>query len=269
MPKAFLITIMSIVWCLSLFAPPNCELLKHDEDCYKGCNKAWEAIRYKQGSKQSQEYFDLAIKACPSLDYAYKEKAVPYLKRGLFAEWKIMIDKAVTLAPEKHLGYRASCMFQFLKDYRSTLEDIHSYRKLVGSIGYCQNGDYHLDVVEFLCYKQLGMVDSARSCMNKFLAKKKDLLGLYDYYHFGVFEFEQGKIDEAKQYFELQIETNDYLAETYYYLAKCELASNNKSKAKNYHEQAGGYYRRGRFRKDTYAEPLDKVYLIQIELLEL
>lgn len=262
----FLITTLPLL----VLAPPNCELYKSDNLCYNACNDAWSAIRKKQGSKASQDYFNEAIAQCPTLDYAYMEKAVPYLKRGLFIEWKNLIDKAVSLAPGKYLGYRASCIFQFLKDYKLALNDIHAYRKfLKGDIGYCQNGDYHLDIVEFLCYKELGLTDSARACMNKFLKHKSQFIAPYDYYHFGVFEYEQSNYQQAIHYFEKQLANNDYMSETYYYLALAHNTIGELELAVEYKTKALNHYQKGYYRRDTYTEPVDKVYLKQIESLTL
>src|SRR5262245_44607779 len=98
---------------------PNCNIYKTpgNESCYNACMIAVKAAD-RQGARDSQEEFDKAIALCPKLDYAYFEKAVPYLKRGDLKSWKVMIDKAVELDPSTHLGYRAWCRYQFARDYR-------------------------------------------------------------------------------------------------------------------------------------------------------
>ena len=127
----------------NLYAPPNCNFYNSDKNCYESCQLALQAIRYYQGSWQSQEYFDKSIDLC-DFAYSYMEKGVPYLKRGDFIKWKALIDKAVELDPNEYLGYRGWCRLQFLRDYDGAISDIEQLLELNQyDIGYNQNGDYH------------------------------------------------------------------------------------------------------------------------------
>ena len=92
----------------SVFESPNCK---------EACELVKKAEQY-QGLNYSQMAFDEAIKLCPSFDYAYREKSVPYLKRGDFVTWKKLIDKAVELNPKQNLGYRGWCQYQFLRNFQ-------------------------------------------------------------------------------------------------------------------------------------------------------
>src|SRR5258706_11553359 len=85
----------------------NCNIYKwsNNEACFQACNLV-DADKSPQGSRESQLLFDKALSMCPALDYVYREKAVPYLKRGDFITWKKLIDKAVELNPSAWLGVR-------------------------------------------------------------------------------------------------------------------------------------------------------------------
>ena len=249
----------------NLYAPPNCEIYKSDDSCYQSCNEAMRAIRYAQGSCQSQQYFDNSIELCPTFAYSYMEKAVPYLKRGLFIEWKKMIDKAVDLSPKEYLGYRGWCRLQFLRDYKGAIKDIEELKSLVNyDIGYCQTGDYHLNIALALCYKKIGDFEKAKELFNNQLNSENYSEGLYDYYHFGVLEYETGNFEEAIKYLDKQIEVNDYLGETYFYKALANKKLNQLELYSQNLERAESYYRSGRLRNDTYTETIDKIYLIDI-----
>lgn len=264
MKKEFTFLVLSLL-SVNLFAPPNCEIYKDNENCYKSCQKGMKAIRYQQGSYQSQQLFEKSIELCSTFAYSYMEKAVPYLKRGLFIEWKEMIDKAVDLAPKEYLGYRGWCRLQFLRDYKGAIKDIEELKSLVNyDIGYCQTGDYHLNIALALCYKQTGDFVKARELFVHQLNAKNYSEGFYDYYHFGVLEYQTGNFEEAIKYFDKQIEVNDYLGETYFFKAlankklnQLELYSHNLKIAEN-------YYRKGKIRTDTYTETIDKIYLSDI-----
>ena len=107
------------LYCITAHGQPNCNLYKWSGDsaCYRACQYYSERLDYAQGSRESQILFDSVVAVCPTFDVAYMEKAVPYLKRGDFATWRIWIDKAVALNPKEHLGYRGWCRYQFLRDY--------------------------------------------------------------------------------------------------------------------------------------------------------
>lgn len=263
--KKIITLIALFLFSLNLYAPPNCEIYKADDNCYKSCKEAMKAIKYRQGSYKSQKHFKQSIASCPNVAYPYMEKAVPYLKRGLFIEWKAMIDKAVELSPEEYLGYRGWCRLQFLRDYEGAIQDIETLKSLVNyDIGYCQTGDYHLNVALALCYKEIGNLEHAREIFLQYINSEDYSDGLYDYYHLGVLEFEDGNFRAAINYLDQQIKTNDYLGETYYYKALAHHKLNQLDLYTQNLEKAENYYRKGRIRTDIYTEMIDQVYLIDI-----
>lgn len=250
---------------LFLLSQPNCEIYKRETPCRDACESAMMAIRYKQGSFISQVYFDLAISTCPEFAYAYMEKGVPHLKRGNFIHWKQLIDKAVEHDPLQYLGYRGWCRLQFLRDYEGAIEDIEALAKLIPSdIGYCQTGDYHLDIARALSYKMLGQRDTAKAIFYQHINHPDYSPGLFDFYHLGVLEYELGDYDQAITHLYRQIEENDYLGETYYFLALAEEKKGNIAACKSYLQKAKTYYEAGKFRRDSYTETIDKIYLVEI-----
>ena len=274
MKKRLLLLIAFLPMALAyqiLLAKPNCNIYKFNKDkaCYKGCQTAMQAIQYSQGSRASQLLFDRSIGQCPTLDYAYFEKAVPYLKRGQFIEWKKMIDQAVELNPTQHLGYRGWCRFQFLKDAEGAIKDIEQLDDMVSyEIGYSQNGDYHLKVALALCYKTLGQPQKALSILKKQIDQEDYNPGLYDYLHLGVLYLELNQPELAIQALQTELEQNDYLADTYFYLAKAYQELGLLDQALQNLNKAFDWYERGYVRFDAYVEPVDKVFLADLEEME-
>ena len=263
--KKGLIVLVFALLSGNLYAPPNCEVYKNDEYCYLSCQEAMTAIRYRQGSYQSQVHFDKSIEICSSFAYSYMEKAVPFLKRGLFIEWKKLIDKAVDLEPEEYLGYRGWCRLQFLRDYEGAISDIEELKSLVNyDIGYCQTGDYHLNIALALCYKEIGDYAKSKSLFIEHMKSESYIEDLYDYYHLGVLEYELGNFQEAIKYFDKQIEINDYLGETYYFKGMAYKALNQSELYAQCLDKAEEYYRKGNLRRDNYTETIDKIYLLDI-----
>lgn len=258
-----------ILLCIPLIgnSQPNCNIYKTpgDDSCYNACMIAVKAAD-RQGARDSQEEFDKATALCPKLDYAYAEKAVPFLKRGDLKSWKVMIDKAVELNPSAHLPYRAWCRFQFARDYRGALEDFKQLRKMKGQeFGYSQNGDYDLNIVEGICYDQINQTKTGIELIEKRLAMTTYSPGLYDYLHLGIMQIKLRDWKRAIVSLEKQLKVNDYLADTYFYLALAYREIGEEKKAKEFITKAKDFYTKGYTRRDPYTHPTDKIFLSDIE----
>jgi tetratricopeptide (TPR) repeat protein len=262
----YFLTILLIGFSIFIYAQPNCNVYKwnNNEACYQACLTATEDAG--QGTKKSQLQFDKAIELCSTFDYAYFEKAVPYLKRGDFVTWKKLIDKAVELNPTGHLGYRGWCRYQFVRDYRGAIRDIEKLDSLTtGDFGYSQNGDYHLNVAKALCYKAIGQKEKAISIIEDQLQQKDYSPMTYDYLHLGILKFETGDQQEAIKYLKKAIAYNDYLADQYYFLGLVYKKLGQQKEFKENLEKAKTYYLKGFKRFDDYTHPMDKIYLSDIE----
>jgi len=246
---------------------PNCNIYKvnNDNACYQACLIATEH-EFPQGSAASQQKFDEALRLCPALDYAWREKSVPYLKRGDFVTWKKLMDKAVELNPVLYLGIRGWCRYQFVRDYQGAIDDIERLDSLTQfDIGYSVNGDYHLHIARALCYKALGNRKKAMEIFEQHLAQPDYTPMPYDYYHLGVLKYEMGDIPGAILYFEKAISYNDYLADTYFYLGLICKQQGLATKFREHMEQARAHYAKGYHMADPYTHPMDKVYRSEIE----
>jgi tetratricopeptide (TPR) repeat protein len=264
--KILLLTSLTTISLYS-YSQPNCNvyLYNKDEPCYKACVLATEG-EGRQGSKESQLKFDSAIKLCSDFAYAYREKSVPYLKRGDFITWKKLIDKAVEINPMENLGYRGWCRFQFVRDYQGAIADLEKLDAMTDfEIGYSVNGDYQLNIAKALCYKAIGQKEKAIEIIEKQLSEKNYSTGLYDYFHLGVLKMETGETEKAISILKKSISTNDYFAEPYYYLALIYKKQKLVKEFKENMEKAKTYYLKGYKRFDPYTQPMDKIYLADIE----
>jgi tetratricopeptide (TPR) repeat protein len=253
----------------SAFAQPNCEAYKYYGDTlkYEACKKAMEIKGHYQFSKEYQTVLDESIEIDPTFDYAYWAKSIAYLKSGDFVTWKKLIDKAVELKPKEHLGYRGWCRYQFFRDYKGAIEDIEKLDSLVDyDIGQSQNGTYHLNISKGLCYKAIGEKEKAMAILEKQikLNEEENFVGAYDYLHLGVLYLETEKLEKAVETFKKQSENNQ-LAENQYYLAMTYLKLDKPTEYKSCLDKAKELYIVERRMTDPYSNPMDKIYLKNIE----
>jgi tetratricopeptide (TPR) repeat protein len=262
---------IALFWLLQILptqAQINCNVYKWSGDtaCLRACKLYETANHNLQGSRFSQMLYDTVIAVCPTFDMAYMEKAVPYLKRGDFVTWRVWIDQAVQLDPKEHLGYRAWCRYQFLRDYKGALEDLEALEKIKQpNIGYSVNGDYHLIIAKALCYKGLGQKEKAIQIIETQLASPDYAPGYYDYLHLAVLKLQTGKPQEAVPVLEKQLQLSASFAETYYYLAMAYHHLQDRSKMLENLAQAKKLYEEGRHRSDPYDNPEDRIYREDIE----
>ena len=252
-----------------LFAQPNCEAYKYQGDTlkYEACIKAMEAGKHYQFSKEYQTILDESLAIDPTFDYAYWAKSIAYLKSGDFVTWKKLIDKAVELNPKEHLGYRGWCRYQFFRDYKGAIKDIEKLDSLVDyDIGQGQNGTYHLNIAKGLCYKGIGEKEKAIAIIENQikLNEAEDFVGSYDYLHLGVLYLETERFEQAIELFKKQSQNND-LAENQYYSALAFLNLDKPAKYKSSLEKARKLYKEGKQISDPYSNPMDKIYLEDIE----
>ncbi|MBD0823919.1 tetratricopeptide repeat protein [Aestuariibaculum marinum] len=261
--------LISLCPFLSLLAQPNCEAYKYYGDTlkYKACKKAEQIENHYQFSKKFQEILDESILIDSTFAYAYREKSVAYLKSGDFMTWKKLIDKAVKFEATDNLGYRGWCRYQFFRDYKGAIKDIEKLDRLVDyNIGQSINGTYHLNIAKGLCYKAIGEKEKAIEILEKQikLNEVEDFVGAYDYLHLGVLYLETKRFKKAVETFKKQSENNE-LAENQYYLALTYLKLNTPIQSKSCLEKAKELYIRGRKMFDPYSNPMDKIYLEDIE----
>ena len=254
---------------LSVFTQPNCNAFKFYGEAlkHKACNKAMEIKGHYQFSKKYQTVLDKSIAIDSTFDYAYWAKSIAYLKSGDFVTWKKLIDKAVEYKPKEHLGYRGWCRFQFFRDYRGAIKDIEKLDSLVDyDIGHSQNGTYHLNIAKGLCYKATGEKEKAIEIIKNQikLNEHEDFIGAYDYLHLGVLYLETKRFEKAIEMFKKQSQTYE-IAENQYYLAEACLKLENWIENISCLEKAKSLYIEQRKMTDPYTNPMDKIYLGNIE----
>jgi len=261
-----LLCLIFVLLSCGLCAQPNCEAYKYQGDDlkYRACKAAEKRSGHYQFSRAYQEALDEALAIDSTFAYAYKVKSTAYLKSGDFITWKKLIDQAVKYDAEGELFYRASCRYQFFRDYQGAINDIDLLDSLVDyDIGYSQNGDYHLNIIKALSYKGLGKPEKALEIFEMQLSDSSHFAGIYDYLHLGVLNLELGNYEKALQALKRQELENDiaenrfYMAQTYKALGEKEKCLENLMLAKEKYEARERMF-------DPYVEKMDQIFLTDI-----
>lgn len=258
--------ILLLWFSFSAYGPGNCNL--YEGDCKSACLKSEDAIQHAQGSAKSQIKFDEAIEMCPSFDYPYYEKAVPYAKRGDIETWKKLIDKAVEIDPIEHLANRGWYHFFFLNNYEAAIKDIELLDSLnpydIGSTG---DAIYHLNLLKGICYFEMGNIEKAIQVTEIQLNDSTHFVSLYDNICLGAMYLENQQFEKAVAQFKLQASTND-LAENHYYLAKAYYLMEDYENAVQEIKIAVDYYDSNRTMENGYRELPFEIYKSDIKNLK-
>lgn len=235
----------------------NCNI--YEGLCKEACELSYKA-KIGQGSRQSQVLFDQCIELCPTFAYAYFEKSVPYLKQGLFKEWKALMDKAVQY-DQNYLLNRGCNQIQFIRNYEQGVKDLNKLVELRKSIeiGFSPSGEYHAQLLRAICYQKLGDLDRAIELIKELINSKNYSQSPYDYFHFGIIQFEAGNMSEAKKAFEKQNEYEEK-AENYFYLSKIFQKMGESNKQKEFLKKAKEAYKNGLIMTNNYYHYIDKIF---------
>ena len=262
--------LISLLLSINATSQPNCYYYYPEGSrCREACLMSEKVLEKPQGSWQSQQGLDSLLVLCPNFAYGWQQKSIPYLKRGDYASWKKYLDKAVELDPNGDLGYRAGCLFDILRDYKSALSDLERLEQITNSkiLGMNAGGDLDLRVIKALCQRELGQI---QNCLKTFeemvlLNEQKKQIGIYEYHYYGTTLFRLKKFDEALIMFEKQLTQYNKFADTHYYMG-CIYENQNKIEvAKKYFIEAEKNYKLGYFNNDAYDITLpDQIYLKNI-----
>ncbi|WP_184550767.1 hypothetical protein [Mucilaginibacter sp. FT3.2] len=265
--KKCLLTLICLINACVVEAQTNCNVYK-DKAHQLACQYYTDAIEYPQGAKASQQLFIRSLEACVTFGPTLHEMSVPYLKRGDFYTWKLLMDKAVQADPAAYLGDRGWCYFKHLHDYQNCYADLYRLYKLTnGQPGYTGDGDYDLRLLMAISQREMGNNKLAMYYFNECIRdhEKKNAIGLFDYLHRGVTLLKMKKYAAALADLKLEVQKYQKLADTHYYLGLTYLAlhdTRNATKSLNHARDL--FLKTGYHRTDPYCEEPDQVYLTDI-----
>ena len=218
-----------------------------------------------QGSLKSQEVFKELIQEFPEYSDAYFEYSVAFNKRGDFANGFKLLNKAVALNPNLHIGYRGWLRLRKLRNYDNALKDFEVYdQQTPNATDYPWGENIHYLKGE--CY--YGKKEYVKA-INEFLQAlniDQENADIHNYIYLGLCYSQLNEKEEAVLQFNKVLRLYKETCEADYYLAKIYFDTNEFEKAKAHVLQAEKNiaYKR----KDPYNEFLDEVYVSEIIALK-
>lgn len=239
----------------------------------KACREvsmAFQQSNHIQGSYASQLFMDSLLKTCPTSAAVWREKSVPYLKRGDFAMWYLLISKAVELEPKVYLALRGWCLIKFLHDYERGFEDLSRYDTLVAG-SYKVVDDTHIKIWMALAKQGLHEDTEALRLYNQAIESTiavhgANWVGTYDFLYRGILKLKMKDVHGAIQDFDSQIALYEKLSNAYYYrgLALRELGFFQRACVD--FARASDFYKQGFCHNDPYVEMPGEISELDVEL---
>lgn len=261
--QRYYLSFLLLIVYTNTIAQVNCNAVE-GENCKKAC-ELYNWASDLQSFAESQEGFDKTTELSSDFSHVYMEKAVPYLKNGDFVTWKILIDKAVTLDPGMHPGYRGWTKFQFLRGYRSAIQDLEGLNIYEpGDLGRSQNGDYSTDLVRAMSYSASGQKEKAAGIIERLLAARGYAKGMFDHYQLGITYLELERYDKALENFEKQSKGYGFAENTYF---KSKVSKIRNKDYLDLNMLALQTYDEGKTLKAVCTHQFNKVYTQQVEVL--
>lgn len=194
------------------------------------------AHKYSYNDPRWTQYCDSLLAVCPTVAYAYQQKAVPLIKDGKYAEAFALENRAAELDPQKWLAYRGFLKCIFTKDYAGAILDFQQVARLKpGS----REMDHTYPFFEGLCNLELGNLQRAEVNFKEDIRQQKGPGGQQDVhfntlFYVGVLYLELKNYAQAKSCLAQCLKAYPQHPEANYYLGLTYQAQGDKTTARRY-----------------------------------
>jgi tetratricopeptide (TPR) repeat protein len=252
----------SWLWCLSLLALAHrgqCQAVAPARLADKCGSQRYQdslvtkyiengAHQYSYNDPRWTQYCDSLLAVCPTVAYAYQQKAVPLIKDGKYAEAFALENRAAELDPHKWLAYRGFLKCIFTKDYEGAILDFQQVARLKpGS----REMDHTYPFFEGLCNLELGHLQRAEANFKEDIRQQRGPSGqqavhFNTLFYVGVLYLEKKNYAQAKTCLAQCLKAYPQHPEANYYLGLAYQVQGNKATARRYlvaaqKALAGGY----------------------------
>lgn len=188
---------------------------------------------YYQGTVPQQHLLIEALKFDSTNGDTWREKGVPYLKRGMAVEFEEHYKNAVQYNPTVWTGWRGYIYLFFYRDYERAISDFDMTDSITPDlVDYPQA--LSVDYLRALCYLQINKLDTSIALFEKHLVYERKISGEpyimpQAYLYKGIAQFKKTDFVGALNSFESGLKLNPTNADLLFWKAKA--ISNTKGKA--------------------------------------
>lgn len=224
-----------------------------------------------QGSVAEQFQVQEALMLDSVSGDAWREKAIPYLKRGIADSFYINYEQAVKYRAEKWSGFRGYIYLYFYRDYQRAIADFDYNDELMGEVAHSQ-GQNH-DYMRGICYYGLKNYEESLNQLTRYIEKVTSEEGaewvdVYALLYQGLAYAKLHRYDEASIAFDKAEKLYPNLSDLFYHRARIACMRKDYESALKLLEIAKTHYNSGYYHQRPYVEVLEQVYLQSIEQLE-
>ncbi|MEZ4934550.1 MAG: hypothetical protein R2788_20785 [Saprospiraceae bacterium] len=227
---------------------------------------------YYQGTPAQQFLLQEALFFDSTYADIYREIGVPYLKRGIAAEFSNYYGKAADLNPLDWLAWRGYLYLFFYRDYDRALNDFLKADDLTpGIVDHPQS--MNIDFLKGVCYLKLGQYQKAIDYFDTQIKYETETVGLeymesITFLFKGIAFWEMSQFKKAYETFTIGLSIDAKNSDLLFWTAKYWQQMGNNSKAKEFNTMAKEQFLNGYFNKRNYVEEFFQTYLSDIEGLE-
>ncbi len=227
---------------------------------------------YYQGSAGEQTLIEEAAKYNPEHPEVWRERGIPYLKRGIASGFYPPYKECITRDSLNWIGYRGYCYLYFYRDYERALSDFNATDKLTPNfIDHPQAQS--VDFMRAICYLRMQDFETALQFIDQHIAEEtrqvgQDYIESISFLYKGMAHQQLGQLDEAQAAYELGIEIHDQNADLEFYLATLLLEKGEQSAALSMLEKAKKSFLAGYSNNRSYVEEFYQVYWADLMDLE-
>lgn len=224
--------------------------------------KRFNKAEHSQGIFLSQTIFSILKFQNPNNSDIYFEQSVPFNKRGDFAKGFLLLNKAVELEPEVHLGYRGWIKLRKLRDFENAMLDFNSLDSLTPNFVDAPWGE-DIDFLRGECQFGIKNYEKAIDYFNRNIIENgEDSVEIQTFVYLGICEYELGNYRKAISEFKRALNQFESVPESYFGMAKAyrKLGELEESRINILKTEEHFAYKRD----DIYNEFLNEIYISEI-----
>lgn len=226
---------------------------------------------YYQGTVPEQFHLHEAMRLDSTNADLWRELGTARVKRGLADEMYYYYGKASEKKPEKWAGFRGYLYLYFYRDYQRAINDFDLSDSVEGTVGHSQGQDH--DYMRGLGYYGLKNYVVALGYLDKYIKRVtkengEDWVDVYAILYKGLTLIKLDRFDEAIVEFDRALKYYPNLSDCFYHKAKIYLSQNDLAAARSNMLKAKEHFEEGYFHKRPYIEPLEQIYIQDIEKLQ-